>query len=65
VVNIPIGKPGRRLYNVRNLLVDRSDSIIVQIDAAEGNKVITVRSPLQVIKTAKESRSLKTVLFSV
>ncbi|KFP20127.1 Vacuolar protein sorting-associated protein 13C, partial [Egretta garzetta] len=47
VVNIPIAKPGRRLYNIRNL-VDRSDSIIVQIDATEGNKVITVRSPLQI-----------------
>lgn len=50
-LNTPIAKPGRRLYNVRNLLVDRSDSIIVQIDATEGNKVITVRSPLQVKKT--------------
>ncbi|XP_010138739.1 PREDICTED: vacuolar protein sorting-associated protein 13C, partial [Buceros rhinoceros silvestris] len=48
VVNIPIAKPGRRLYNIRNLLVDHSDSIIVQIDATEGNKVITVRSPLQI-----------------
>uniref|UniRef100_A0A8D0L113 Vacuolar protein sorting 13 homolog C n=1 Tax=Strix occidentalis caurina TaxID=311401 RepID=A0A8D0L113_STROC len=48
MVNIPIAKPGRRLYNIRNFLVDRSDSIIVQIDAAEGNKVITVRSPLQI-----------------
>lgn len=49
-VNIPIATPGRRLYNVRNLLVNHSDSIIVQIDATEGNKVITVRSPLQVKK---------------
>uniref|UniRef100_A0A663ML93 Vacuolar protein sorting 13 homolog C n=1 Tax=Athene cunicularia TaxID=194338 RepID=A0A663ML93_ATHCN len=48
MVNIPIAKPGRRLYNIRNFLVDRSDSIIVQIDATEGNKVITVRSPLQI-----------------
>lgn len=51
MVNIPIAKPGRRLYNIRNLLVDRSDSVIVQIDATEGNKVITLRSPLQVKKT--------------
>lgn len=48
VVNVPVAKPGRRLYNVRTNLADRSDSIIVQIDAAEGNKVVTVRSPLQV-----------------
>lgn len=48
VVNILVAKPGRRLYNIRNLLLDRSESIIVQIDATEGNKVITVRSPLQV-----------------
>ncbi|CAM9405577.1 unnamed protein product [Bubo scandiacus] len=48
MVNIPIAKPGRRLYNIRNFLVDHSDSIIVQIDATEGNKVITVRSPLQI-----------------
>ncbi|XP_075288131.1 intermembrane lipid transfer protein VPS13C isoform X2 [Opisthocomus hoazin] len=71
VVNIPIGKPGRRLYNVRNLLVDRSDSIIVQIDAAEGNKVITVRSPLQIknhfsipfiiYKLAKDSKWLEPI----
>ncbi|KAM6058763.1 intermembrane lipid transfer protein VPS13C isoform 2-T2 [Chlamydotis macqueenii] len=48
VVNIPIAKPGRRLYNIRNLLAGHSDSIVVQIDATEGNKVITVRSPLQI-----------------
>ncbi|KFO96709.1 Vacuolar protein sorting-associated protein 13C, partial [Calypte anna] len=48
VVNIPVAKSGRRLYNIKNLLVGHSDSIIVQIDATEGNKVITVRSPLQV-----------------
>ncbi|XP_071611010.1 intermembrane lipid transfer protein VPS13C isoform X1 [Heliangelus exortis] len=48
VVNVPVAKSGRRLYNIKNLLVDHSDSIIVQIDATEGNKVITVRSPLQV-----------------
>uniref|UniRef100_A0A8C3KV56 Vacuolar protein sorting 13 homolog C n=1 Tax=Chrysolophus pictus TaxID=9089 RepID=A0A8C3KV56_CHRPC len=48
VVNIPIGKPGRRLYNIKSLLDGHSDSIIVQIDATEGNKVVTVRSPLQI-----------------
>ncbi|XP_010080144.1 PREDICTED: vacuolar protein sorting-associated protein 13C, partial [Pterocles gutturalis] len=46
-VNVPVAKPGRRLYNMRNL-GGHSDSIIVQIDATEGNKVITVRSPLQI-----------------
>ncbi|XP_064013497.1 intermembrane lipid transfer protein VPS13C isoform X2 [Pogoniulus pusillus] len=48
VVNVPVAKPGRRLYNVRTSLADRSDSIVVQIDATEGNKVVTVRSPLQI-----------------
>ena len=50
VLNIPIGKPGRRLYNIKSLLDGHSDSIIVQIDDTEGNKVVTVRSPLQVNK---------------
>ncbi|KFP74234.1 Vacuolar protein sorting-associated protein 13C, partial [Acanthisitta chloris] len=45
--SIPIAKPGRRLYNVRDV-AGHSDSVLVQIDAAEGNKVITVRSPLQI-----------------
>ncbi|XP_042328008.1 LOW QUALITY PROTEIN: vacuolar protein sorting-associated protein 13C [Sceloporus undulatus] len=48
VANVPIAKPGRRLHNVRTPLCDHSDSIIVQIDADEGNKVITIRSPLQI-----------------
>nr|XP_048724050.1 intermembrane lipid transfer protein VPS13C isoform X3 [Caretta caretta] len=48
VANIPIAKPGRRLHSVRTPLVDHSDSVLVQIDAAEGNKVITIRSPLQI-----------------
>ncbi|XP_061451865.1 intermembrane lipid transfer protein VPS13C isoform X2 [Rhineura floridana] len=48
VANIPIAKPGRRLHNVRDPHCDHSDSVVVQIDAAEGNKVITVRSPLQI-----------------
>ncbi|XP_031411140.1 vacuolar protein sorting-associated protein 13C isoform X2 [Meleagris gallopavo] len=48
VLNIPIGKPGRRLYNIKSLLDGHSDSIIVQIDDTEGNKVVTVRSPLQI-----------------
>uniref|UniRef100_A0A8C4YCP0 Vacuolar protein sorting 13 homolog C n=1 Tax=Gopherus evgoodei TaxID=1825980 RepID=A0A8C4YCP0_9SAUR len=48
VANIPIAKPGRRLHSVRTPLVDHSDSVLVQIDATEGNKVITIRSPLQI-----------------
>uniref|UniRef100_A0A8B9DN47 Vacuolar protein sorting 13 homolog C n=1 Tax=Anser cygnoides TaxID=8845 RepID=A0A8B9DN47_ANSCY len=71
VVNIPIAKPGRRLYNIKSLLVDRSDSIVVQIDATEGNKVISVRSPLQIknhfsipfmiYKLDRDSRSLEPI----
>nr|XP_051678303.1 intermembrane lipid transfer protein VPS13C isoform X2 [Oryctolagus cuniculus] len=48
VANIPVARPGRLLYNVRNPSANRSDSVLVQIDATEGNKVITLRSPLQV-----------------
>ncbi|XP_029431385.1 vacuolar protein sorting-associated protein 13C isoform X2 [Rhinatrema bivittatum] len=48
VANIPFAKPGRRLYNVRSPLAEFSDSVLIQIDATEGNKVITVRSPLQI-----------------
>ncbi|XP_065123827.1 intermembrane lipid transfer protein VPS13C isoform X1 [Paramisgurnus dabryanus] len=46
--NIPLGKPSRRLYNVRSPMNDEAVSILLQIDASEGNKVITVRSPLQI-----------------
>ncbi|ELW71324.1 Vacuolar protein sorting-associated protein 13C [Tupaia chinensis] len=48
VANIPVARPGRRLYNVRNPGARHSDSVLVQIDATEGNKVITLRSPLQI-----------------
>ncbi|XP_027780877.2 intermembrane lipid transfer protein VPS13C isoform X1 [Marmota flaviventris] len=48
VGNIPVARPGRRLYNVRNPNASHSDSVLVQIDATEGNKVITLRSPLQI-----------------
>uniref|UniRef100_A0A8C3T172 Vacuolar protein sorting 13 homolog C n=1 Tax=Chelydra serpentina TaxID=8475 RepID=A0A8C3T172_CHESE len=48
MANIPIAKPGRRLHSVRTPIVDHSDSVLVQIDATEGNKVITIRSPLQI-----------------
>nr|XP_021141464.1 vacuolar protein sorting-associated protein 13C [Columba livia] len=73
-VTIPIAKSGRRLYNVRSLLVDRSDSVVVQIDAIEGNKVITLRSPLQIknhfsipfviYKLGRDSRSLEPIGIS-
>ncbi|KAM7337360.1 hypothetical protein ACRRTK_003479 [Alexandromys fortis] len=48
VGGVPVARPGRRLYNVRNPSASRSDSVLVQIDATEGNKVITLRSPLQI-----------------
>ncbi|XP_004421707.1 PREDICTED: vacuolar protein sorting-associated protein 13C isoform X2 [Ceratotherium simum simum] len=48
VARVPVTRPGRRLYNVRNPNASRSDSVLVQIDATEGNKVITLRSPLQI-----------------
>ncbi|XP_021333517.2 intermembrane lipid transfer protein VPS13C isoform X4 [Danio rerio] len=48
ISNIPLGKPGRRLYNVRQPMQEESVSVLLQIDASEGNKVITVRSPLQI-----------------
>lgn len=43
-----VNKPGRRLYNVRGPLLQESVSVLLQVDAADGNKVVTVRSPLQV-----------------
>ncbi|OWK58884.1 intermembrane lipid transfer protein VPS13C isoform X1 [Lonchura striata] len=46
-LSIPVAKPGRRLYSIRDG-ANCLDSVVVQIDAAEGNKVITVRSPLQI-----------------
>ncbi|XP_026537812.1 vacuolar protein sorting-associated protein 13C [Notechis scutatus] len=45
---VPIAKPGRRLHSVRAPQSSSSDSVVVQIDAEEGNKVITLRSPLQI-----------------
>ncbi|XP_055453863.1 intermembrane lipid transfer protein VPS13C isoform X1 [Psammomys obesus] len=48
VGSVPVARPGRRLYNVRNPSASRSDSVLVQIDATEGNKVVTLRSPLQI-----------------
>ncbi|KAG8440222.1 hypothetical protein GDO86_006127 [Hymenochirus boettgeri] len=48
VSDIPITKTARRLYNVRSPQQENSVSILVQIDATEGNKVIIIRSPLQI-----------------
>ncbi|XP_054974528.1 intermembrane lipid transfer protein VPS13C isoform X2 [Sorex araneus] len=48
VAKVPVSRPGRQLYNVRNPSATHSDSVLVQIDATEGNKVITLRSPLQI-----------------
>ncbi|KTG37053.1 hypothetical protein cypCar_00003660 [Cyprinus carpio] len=48
ISNIPLGKPGRRLYNIRGPMQQDAVSVLLQIDASEGNKVITVRSPLQI-----------------
>ncbi|XP_046898786.1 vacuolar protein sorting-associated protein 13C isoform X4 [Hypomesus transpacificus] len=47
ISNIAVDKPGRRLYNVRGPMCQEAVSVLMQIDASEGNKVITVRSPLQ------------------
>ncbi|KAE8617181.1 hypothetical protein XENTR_v10009002 [Xenopus tropicalis] len=48
MANIPVTKTARRLYNVRNPQQENFVSVLVQIDATEGNKVITIRSPLQI-----------------
>ncbi|XP_069836922.1 intermembrane lipid transfer protein VPS13C isoform X1 [Dendropsophus ebraccatus] len=48
ITNIPVTKPARRLYNVRSPAEQSCVSIIVQIDASEGNKVLFIRSPLQI-----------------
>ncbi|CAK6982133.1 vacuolar protein sorting-associated protein 13C isoform X1 [Scomber scombrus] len=71
ISNIAVDKPGRRLYNVRGPKLQEAVAVLVQVDAAEGNKVITVRSPLQIknhfsvpftiLKYCPTSRSLQTV----
>ncbi|XP_038824975.1 vacuolar protein sorting-associated protein 13C-like [Salvelinus namaycush] len=48
ISNLAVDKPGRRLYNVRDPVLQENVSVLLQIDASEGNKVITVRSPLQI-----------------
>uniref|UniRef100_A0A670ZC06 Vacuolar protein sorting 13 homolog C n=1 Tax=Pseudonaja textilis TaxID=8673 RepID=A0A670ZC06_PSETE len=47
-IAIMVPKPGRRLHSVRAPQSSSSNSVVVQIDAEEGNKVITLRSPLQI-----------------
>ncbi|KAM9860925.1 intermembrane lipid transfer protein VPS13C [Aulostomus maculatus] len=71
ISNIAVDKPGRRLYNIRGPMLQEAISVLLQIDAAEGNKVITVRSPLQIknhfsvpftiLKFCQGSRSLQSV----
>ncbi|XP_053190317.1 intermembrane lipid transfer protein VPS13C [Scomber japonicus] len=71
ISNIAVDKPGRRLYTVRGPNLQEAVAVLVQIDATEGNKVITVRSPLQIknhfsvpftiLKYCPTSRSLQTV----
>ncbi|XP_068131864.1 intermembrane lipid transfer protein VPS13C isoform X2 [Hyperolius riggenbachi] len=48
ISNIPVTKPARRLYNVRSPSQENCVSTVVQIDASEGNKVLFIRSPLQI-----------------
>ncbi|XP_037550881.1 vacuolar protein sorting-associated protein 13C [Nematolebias whitei] len=71
ISNVAVDKPGRRLFNIRGPMLQEAVSVLVQIDAAEGNKVITVRSPLQIknhfsvpfaiLKYCPKSRSLQSV----
>ncbi|XP_059213226.1 intermembrane lipid transfer protein VPS13C isoform X2 [Centropristis striata] len=71
IANIAVDKPGRRLYNIRGPMLQEAVSVLLQVDAADGNKVITVRSPLQiknhfsvpftVLKYCPTSRSLQSV----
>ncbi|KAM3625353.1 uncharacterized protein V6R79_010760 [Siganus canaliculatus] len=71
ISGISVDKPGRRLYNIRGPKLQEAVSVLLQIEAAEGNKVITVRSPLQVknhfsvpftvLKWCPSSRSLQSV----
>ncbi|GCC33396.1 hypothetical protein chiPu_0011865, partial [Chiloscyllium punctatum] len=48
VANIPVAKPGRRLYNVLQSGSTHSVSLVAQIDVVEGDKRIIIRSPLQI-----------------
>ncbi|XP_067829405.1 intermembrane lipid transfer protein VPS13C isoform X2 [Heptranchias perlo] len=48
IANIPIAKPGRRLYNVFHPGSEHSVSLLAQIDVVEGDKRVIIRSPLQI-----------------
>ncbi|XP_061878990.1 intermembrane lipid transfer protein VPS13C isoform X1 [Entelurus aequoreus] len=71
IAKIPVDKPGRCLYNIRGPMLQEAVSVLIQIDAAEGNKVITIRSPLQIknhfampfsiLKFCPKSRSLQSL----
>uniref|UniRef100_A0A1A8GA63 Vacuolar protein sorting 13 homolog C n=1 Tax=Nothobranchius korthausae TaxID=1143690 RepID=A0A1A8GA63_9TELE len=71
ISNIAVDRPGRRLFNVRGPMQQEAVSMLLQIEASEGNKVITVRSPLQIknhfsipftiLKFCQESMSLRSV----
>ncbi|KAM9409075.1 intermembrane lipid transfer protein VPS13C isoform 2-T2 [Pholidichthys leucotaenia] len=71
ISNVSVDKPGRCLYNVRGPMLNEAISVLLQIDAAEGNKVVTIRSPLQiknhfsvpftVLKYCPTSRSFQSV----
>ncbi|KAI4542199.1 hypothetical protein MG293_007578, partial [Ovis ammon polii] len=58
---IPLTKVGRRLYTVRHRESGVERSIVCQIDAVEGSKKVTIRSPVQGIEhrvfTLHEGRS--------
>lgn len=45
---IPLTKVGRRLYTVRHRESGVERSVVCQIDAVEGSKKITIRSPVQI-----------------
>lgn len=49
VEKIPLTKVGRCIYRVRHEESGVERSIVCQIDTVEGSKMITIRSPVQVI----------------
>ncbi|XP_023807842.1 vacuolar protein sorting-associated protein 13C isoform X3 [Oryzias latipes] len=71
ISNISLDKPGRRLFNIRGPMLQEAVSVLLQIQAADGNKVMTVRAPLQIknhfsvpftiLKYCQTSRSLQRI----
>uniref|UniRef100_A0A3B3DS88 Vacuolar protein sorting 13 homolog C n=1 Tax=Oryzias melastigma TaxID=30732 RepID=A0A3B3DS88_ORYME len=69
ISNISLDKPGRRLCNIRGPMLQEAVSVLLQIQAADGNKVMTVRAPLQnhfsvpftILKYCQTSRSLQSI----